>query len=1025
MTLERERKPGGSTLSQRAPSADVVGKSTLTESLQKREAGKPAEPTKSAPPGPDGPTLAMGLEADEWSAVQMRSEQSAAAAADPDDVHQSAAAGVSGTSGALPHMDRIQSSFGHHDVSGVEAHTDGAAAQASAAMGAEAFATGSHVAFSSGTPSLHTAAHEAAHVVQQRGGVQLKGGVGEVGDPYEQHADAVADRVVAGQSAEALLDGAVGGASPMTRASSGTEHVQRLAASDIAAEHFVDNRVFTTSSTPKMSGPAPLYGPTPGVELFSGFTWAEMKYDATLSDDVRTMIQQSAPQGEGGLAGGTPSSYARGKFENDHPDVAKKYALTWNVGPASNVVSETRTTADFVDSLMGGLPPAAATGIRYSREAATDVWTSFLGAGPYVHMTGKELSLQGKRELTTKGDGQLLVKLSSKLLPNPWTDLMLRDDQVYEFVQVFQATTPSATVKQVWYAWATTGLMEGSAANPKAWIKKTHSQTAMHRSLINSLQSLHQAGFAAADADLKRYVEGLRAVIDDASTDAAAKQQLQHLLVASNLWSETSVTNADFATKGETPEAPKSNYDTMRLAGKLLANEQIVPRLQMSKLDPEKFLSRYTSKDEGQAPVSDLMNEVVLDALVLSKMISAFFDSMHPRDLGLAQPPDGVTTASALQVDAAKMGAAEEIRNAGVATNGDFAALSIQLGIQRGLAELTKGSKDGTSDSPVGLFTVLNNATTKMADILEHEGSLLEEKGERLTHSDGKEKKSLGANLKDLGSRFKARATFQDLVALRGTLGAVTVSLVKDGTLHDIEVYLANQAAIATTNVHLAFETAWVRYLDELKTSVRGKIASKKSGGVFVPGTLLTLKTSKEILGLVKEGKEVMKLMGMGAGASKALRLAGPTLAVVGVAIDVVTFFHNWYVKNKLKHLEKELIADADKQMESFKSGVVAKMDAQASAEHKHYAKGQVRSADDMQAYISALANGQAGSPGTMIDLTAQDPDVLKGFYDAAINAEPIPYAQISAAQTEAVALNANSLWQYYEQRMDDVGDTW
>jgi hypothetical protein len=40
------------------------------------------------------------------------------------------------------------------------------------------YATGNHVAFK-GAPNLHTAAHEAAHVVQQRGGVQLKGGVGQ------------------------------------------------------------------------------------------------------------------------------------------------------------------------------------------------------------------------------------------------------------------------------------------------------------------------------------------------------------------------------------------------------------------------------------------------------------------------------------------------------------------------------------------------------------------------------------------------------------------------------------------------------------------------------------------------------------------------------------------------------------------------------------------------------------------------------------------------------------------------------
>ena len=116
-----------------------------------------------------------------------------------------AAMGISGAASPLPHGEAIQKSFGKHDVGGIQAHVGGAAAEASGAMGAEAYATGSHVAFA-GEPSLHTAAHEAAHVVQQRGGVQLKGGVGQEGDPHEQHADAVADAVVAGRSAEPLLD---------------------------------------------------------------------------------------------------------------------------------------------------------------------------------------------------------------------------------------------------------------------------------------------------------------------------------------------------------------------------------------------------------------------------------------------------------------------------------------------------------------------------------------------------------------------------------------------------------------------------------------------------------------------------------------------------------------------------------------------------------------------------------------------------------------------------------------------------
>jgi len=136
--------------------------------------------------------------------VQMRGEGGGA------DVQSAAAAGVKGGGGALPHQASIQKAFGRHDVGNVQAHVGGAAAQASAAMGAEAYATGNHVAFRD-APSLHTAAHEAAHVVQQRAGVQLSGGVGKAGDRYEQHADAVADAVVSGRSAEPLLDSATGG----------------------------------------------------------------------------------------------------------------------------------------------------------------------------------------------------------------------------------------------------------------------------------------------------------------------------------------------------------------------------------------------------------------------------------------------------------------------------------------------------------------------------------------------------------------------------------------------------------------------------------------------------------------------------------------------------------------------------------------------------------------------------------------------------------------------------------------------
>jgi hypothetical protein len=143
----------------------------------------------------------------------------------PAEVQREAAAGVSGPASSLPHAERIQAAFGAHDIGGIGAHLDAGAGAACESIGARAYATGEDVAFA-GSPDLHTAAHEAAHVVQQRAGVSLAGGVGREGDTYERHADVVADLVYRGHSAEAELDrlAGPGGSSAVQRAPA----VQRL-----------------------------------------------------------------------------------------------------------------------------------------------------------------------------------------------------------------------------------------------------------------------------------------------------------------------------------------------------------------------------------------------------------------------------------------------------------------------------------------------------------------------------------------------------------------------------------------------------------------------------------------------------------------------------------------------------------------------------------------------------------------------------------------------------------------------------
>ncbi|HTR51221.1 MAG TPA: DUF4157 domain-containing protein [Kofleriaceae bacterium] len=215
--------------------------------------------------------------------------------------HAAAEHGVSGAGGSLPHAAQIQASFGaDHDISGIQAHVGGPAAAATHTMGAQAYATGNSVAFGA-PPDLHTAAHEAAHVVQQRGGVQLKGGVGQAGDAHEQNADAVADRVVAGKSASDLLPAASGG---------GTQAVQSKAVQCLGYE--LGKPLPAGADTPQ-------YGEDPDQRRYSVDQYEKMweaEQGKKLTDPNKRTIERgcigiSANNIDGG---GNPLDYAVGTF---------------------------------------------------------------------------------------------------------------------------------------------------------------------------------------------------------------------------------------------------------------------------------------------------------------------------------------------------------------------------------------------------------------------------------------------------------------------------------------------------------------------------------------------------------------------------------------------------------------------------------------------------------------------------------------------------------------------------------------
>ncbi len=203
MTYQWRISDDASAAHHAGPAAIAPGKSTLTSALHKKSAGEAAPPSALAPPH----------------------GASAAPAADPFDFSPRALlgggggetdvarAGFSGAASSYPHRAAIERSFGTSLPA--TAYLGEPAAAASSALGAHAYALGAQVAFASPSPDLAVAAHEAAHVMQATSGVHCFGG-GESYDDFEAHADAVADRVVRGQSAADLL-GAGATAAPAVR----------------------------------------------------------------------------------------------------------------------------------------------------------------------------------------------------------------------------------------------------------------------------------------------------------------------------------------------------------------------------------------------------------------------------------------------------------------------------------------------------------------------------------------------------------------------------------------------------------------------------------------------------------------------------------------------------------------------------------------------------------------------------------------------------------------------------------------
>lgn len=186
----------------------TAGIGALCQTLQSKELRASREGTDS------GNTPDVNRETSTRSPAVLQAKEMRAAIG-PQRTKQVAKEGLIGTPQKFPHLEKIQPALGGNDLSNVQAYVGGPAAKAAETMGASAYAMGDKVAFKA-HPDVATAAHEAAHVVQQRAGISLKDGIGQAGDHYERQADQVAGGVAAGRSTASQLDQLTGGATGET-----------------------------------------------------------------------------------------------------------------------------------------------------------------------------------------------------------------------------------------------------------------------------------------------------------------------------------------------------------------------------------------------------------------------------------------------------------------------------------------------------------------------------------------------------------------------------------------------------------------------------------------------------------------------------------------------------------------------------------------------------------------------------------------------------------------------------------------
>ncbi len=1006
-----------------------------------------------APSEPSSPGMRFGgldLQADTGPIGGAGQGDGGKAASDPDGddagLHAMAAEGLSGSGGSMPFGQQIQASFGQHDVSGVSVHQDSRAADAAAGMGAKAYASGDDVAMG-GPADLHTMAHEAAHTVQQRGGVQLQGGVGKAGDSYERHADAVADKVVAGESAEGLLDQV---ASPEAGGGgAGVQQVQRSVAGDIKREKLGEKSyTYGISSNPAMAGPTPFHGPSGGVEYFSGNFRTSFKYGVEATGQLSDALISSDPgQDDSGSStgsdfpGGTRSGHTRDKFVADYPQMAEKKGASWEVGSAGQSAKGEATISELAYELLGA--PGSSTAeayaskdINWSRKSADDPWYSSLNSHNEVTAAGKEYDVSTTHEVRTDGDGGFLAKLANEHFSVPFDQVLLDWSESCDFAEILKKAPVGAM--SAFYNWARQGIWSGGAAVD--WIRDASNRDHLSFAITN-LQRFEHIGTPEANTDLNAFVAGVTSLLNDPDTDEATKQELRSMF-QSGLYSDLlKMTAGAFPTMGEDGELkPQDEKDASvelaRLAGRAYVERNLLPKLG-STLDPIGFIQNYPMADtvagrKAQArvpkPATDLANEVAAETSSISKTISEFFN----KDLTLGNVTPGTSYGRVphatsesddnLALHAIKWGAAESIIGAGQGSGTGI--VSKRLGVGMAAMNLHASAPSGGGGTPVTLSAVLNAGAGKLGKLSQADGNTLKSMGEgKIRTNDANSAEwHRGDALRSFGTSLQIFQLSNDVQALRKGLGALQQTVVGQIAKGDILTYLTTQSAIALTNSNMAFQIALTRGREDLYRNVQGLVEQQAGGVKWVTNGMLALNTIKELAGFYAAAAEFA-----GKTVSGGMKFAGPALAIVSFALDAVIGLHDAWVKDQLSNKRAEVMSEAEATMKKFEGSALSKIRAQAGAEQQRYARGDLRTTSNATGFFAGLQAGTSGVLGNPAGFTLDDlnENQMQELYQGLINCQGVPYNEVYQGALQVVKQKMDTMWAQYSKAIEAVGSTW